>query len=614
MGRALKLSILAALLAAALLAYACGKSHVEGRDAIQVTNPNSPQSLEEAQAQLAALACPDGVDAALWAQLKSALDEALRCRAGTCAPPSGSSAKSDHGGPRVAALQKTASTPPTGEANRVNDLAIADNGDGTYTLSWHYRNLGDYDQNGTVAVEDIIPLAQHFGETWVSGEENTLAAIIDGSVNGRVGIEDITPLAANMGVEVTGYSLQLTEDSGSFWSEFGSIALTDATGDGRILFSVQFEKPERQREMRVSPQDSLGANGVTSKTVSYPNRGDWWMYGHDPQHTGLSPFIGCQSGRLDQRIPMTSFSSSPVIGADGTLYSGGAFFWHYEAGDASLWYVTSEEKTIGSPALGLDGTVYAGSLDNFVYAIEPNCNLKWRFETGDYKWNAPTIAPDGTIIVGSADGFLYALSPKGDMLWSYEAEGGIGCSPAIGTDGTIYFTCWDHYMYALSPYGNLLWRIYIGGSNCSPSIAADGTIYVAGEYLHALHPDGTIKWECSIDSDVSSYPAIGTQGTVYVTSNIGLRAISDIGDEGVVLWVYETPDYAIGGPAIDANETIYFGTWDGTFYALSPDGSLLWSYKAEGGINGSPAIASDGTVFISSHDGYMYAFRDEVEP
>jgi hypothetical protein len=80
MGRVLKLSILTVLLAAALLAYACGKSHVVGRGAIQAANSDSLQILEDAQAALDALACPDGVDAALWAQLKAALDEALRCR------------------------------------------------------------------------------------------------------------------------------------------------------------------------------------------------------------------------------------------------------------------------------------------------------------------------------------------------------------------------------------------------------------------------------------------------------------------------------------------------------------------------------------------------------
>ena len=51
--------------------------------------------------------------------------------------------------------------------------------------------------------------------------------------------------------------------------------------------------------------------------------GDWWMFHHDAQHTGLSAFTGpairteveiCHTGKL--------IDSSPALGADGTIYVG----------------------------------------------------------------------------------------------------------------------------------------------------------------------------------------------------------------------------------------------------------------------------------------------------
>ena len=36
-----------------------------------------------------------------------------------------------------------------------------------------------------------------------------------------------------------------------------------------------------------------------------------------------------------------------------------------------------------SPAIGRDGTIYVGSLDNSLYAINPDGSQKWEFETGD---------------------------------------------------------------------------------------------------------------------------------------------------------------------------------------------------------------------------------------
>jgi len=145
-------------------------------DGSQATEELVSQSLDQTLTELGEMECPEGVDEELWVEMKDALGKALNdsCRAGIY--PRRSATGMDGGGHKwppysghsMLCPYKSVATPPTGEANRVDDLAILDNGDGTFTLTWHYRNLGDYDQDGTVAVEDIIPLAEHFGETYES--------------------------------------------------------------------------------------------------------------------------------------------------------------------------------------------------------------------------------------------------------------------------------------------------------------------------------------------------------------------------------------------------------------------------------------------------------------
>jgi hypothetical protein len=52
-------------------------------------------------------------------------------------------------------------------------------------------------------------------------------------------------------------------------------------------------------------------------------RGDWWMFGHDPQHTRRSPFVGAQTPTVKWKCHTSAMvDSSPVIGADGTVYVG----------------------------------------------------------------------------------------------------------------------------------------------------------------------------------------------------------------------------------------------------------------------------------------------------
>ena len=62
-----------------------------------------------------------------------------------------------------------------------------------------------------------------------------------------------------------------------------------------------------------------------------------------------------------------------------------------------------------SPAIGADGTIYVGSKDYSLYAINADGTQKWKFTTGGFVQSSAAIGTDGTIYFGSVDGNLYAL-------------------------------------------------------------------------------------------------------------------------------------------------------------------------------------------------------------
>jgi len=281
--RGLRASLRFILCAGVVLVLVC--AGCGSRRAVPPIQPADDISLHETLAELEGMECPEGVDEALWAELKAALAEALKdsCRAGIhprrsttgmkdgghkWPPYSDSSADGD--GHSMLCPYKSVATPPTGDANKVTDLAILDNGDGTFTLSWHYRNLGDYDQNGTVGIEDITPLAQHYNEE-VPGddaERNSLQAVIDGSGSGRIGIEDITPIAMYFGTEVAEYEIEGAASAEGEFSEIGEVSIASATGKdtGRAEFAYALT-PGENGYFRVVPRDGEGASGDASNVV-----------------------------------------------------------------------------------------------------------------------------------------------------------------------------------------------------------------------------------------------------------------------------------------------------------------------------------------------------------
>ena len=347
-------------------------------------------------------------------------------------------------------------------------------------------------------------------------------------------------------------------------------------------------------------------------TVETSQRGDWWLFRHDPQHTGRSPFTGPNSPVEKWAFPTGSaIYSSPAIAVDGTVYVGSDDYYLYaiNANGTEKWAFLTWNKILSSPALATDGTIYVGAnYANLLYAINPDGTPQWMFST-DAPINAsPTIGADGTIYVGSGD-YLYAVDPLGTPNWAFLAGAEITSSPALGTDGTIYVGS-GNQLYAVNADGSPKWVFTAGDLlQSSPAIGADGTIYVGSndDNLYAINPDGSKKWVYTTGDQLVSSPALGTDGTIYVGSDDGnLYAINP---DGTQKWTSLTGSAIQSSPALGADGTIYVGSDDTNLYAFNPDGSQLWTFPTGDQVQSSPVIGADGTVYIGSYDSNLYAIN-----
>lgn len=259
-----------------------------------------------------------------------------------------------------------------------------------------------------------------------------------------------------------------------------------------------------------------------------------------------------------------------------------------------------------SPALDSDGTLYMGSDDGYLYAINRNGSLKWKYRTGGAVHSSPAIT-EAMIIFGSDDGCLYALSKNGELRWKLRTGGSIWSSPTVFND-TIYFGSDDGDLYSVDFDGNILWNFTSSGPiRSSPAISLNGRIYFGSDSLYALNPNGSLAWRFDSGSEIQSSPALGPDGTVYVGSMDG--KVYAIGRDGKEEWIFQTGDAISSSPAIGPDGTIYFGSRDGYLYAIDPSGSLIWKRRAYGSIWwSSPTISSDGIIFVGNYRGDMLSF------
>ncbi len=107
---------------------------------------------------------------------------------------------------------------------------------------------------------------------------------------------------------------------------------------------------------------------------------------------------------------------------------------------------------------------------------------------------------------------------------------------------------------------------------------------------------------------VESSPAIGPDGTIYVSSYD--HKIYALNSDGTERWEFETGAAIVSSPALAADHTIYVGSDDGTLYALrTRDGKPRWSFVTGNHVCSSPAIGPDGTIYVGTGDHNLYAIK-----
>ena len=109
----------------------------------------------------------------------------------------------------AAALSKAASQVPGGPENAVKDLTLVPTAtEGQYFLTWHEVNVGDYNNDSAVGIQDITPLAVRFGQSVGDGDpQDSWDGIIDGNGDTIINILDVTPMASHFGNSLAGYKV-----------------------------------------------------------------------------------------------------------------------------------------------------------------------------------------------------------------------------------------------------------------------------------------------------------------------------------------------------------------------------------------------------------------------
>jgi eukaryotic-like serine/threonine-protein kinase len=225
--------------------------------------------------------------------------------------------------------------------------------------------------------------------------------------------------------------------------------------------------------------------------------------------------------------------------------------------------------------------------------------VKWRFRAGGPIISTPAVA-DGTVYFGSGDHNVYAVDEHtGLQRWKFATHGRVSSSPAV-VGGRVYLGSYDGNLYALdAASGKLVWKF-----------ATEGERRFSARHLHGAEPATEVMPD---PFDVFLSSPVVSAGMVYFGSGDG-SVYALAADSGALRWRFRTGNVVHASPAL-ANGVVYVGSWDSYFYALDAlTGAQRWRFKTgedpaisnQVGIQSSAVIAS-GIVYFGCRDSNLYA-------
>ncbi len=292
---------------------------------------------------------------------------------------------------------------------------------------------------------------------------------------------------------------------------------------------------------------------------------------------------------------------------------------------AIQWRYGHSAGLVGPVVVRGDGSLLVCTADFHLLALSPAGEKLWGTDIGNSAVGAPALAADGTAYVGTRDGYLVAVAADGTMLWRVFTPGEVSGAPAIGLAGAVYFGSDDGTLYAVGSKGEVLWSHefgtpgkYSGFTVSAPSFAPDGTLYVAAGGLHALGPDGSVRWSRP-DLRPGTAPLIGPDGTLYFveyrthetegTCITGMvRAASA---QGEFLWEQRVAE-PMGALQLSYAGDLVVATSAGVKVIHAADGTLapdLWTRTSE--VRSNVLLDADGSACYVGEGAVLHQLRGD---
>ncbi|AEX85817.1 WD40-like repeat protein [Marinitoga piezophila KA3] len=404
--------------------------------------------------------------------------------------------------------------------------------------------------------------------------------------------------------------------------------------------------PDGTLKWKFKTNNSISGSPVMGRDGTiYIGSWDGFLYAINPDGTLKWKFK--TENRISQTAALDREENIYIGSEDGNLY-----VLNFEG--ELKWKFKTESYIKSSPVIDRNGVVYIGGWDNYFYAINPDGSLKWKYKTEYVLLSSPVIGNLGNIYMAGYDHFIYCFDEEGSLKWKREMNDMIGTN-LILSNNKLIFADVKGFLYVLNVQDKNLdslahWPAFkrdnfnmgklvtvrnslpLGPDNPYPEDnQKDVSLYTKLKW-QAYDMDGDkIVYDLYFgtekdklkkiveNSPVSEYTPehILSPKTVYywkvVVKDVrnGVKegpvwSFKTINPYGKIKWNFKTLGWVENTPLIVGN-SIYFGSYDKYFYALTTNGNLKWKFLANSEIIASPNTEDNNIIYFGDVSGRLYS-------
>lgn len=318
-----------------------------------------------------------------------------------------------------------------------------------------------------------------------------------------------------------------------------------------------------------------------------------------------------------------------VIDQDDNVYVGstnkrfyclnnqGRIMWKYRLTN------TNDSLIDSAAALHPRGFVVIPGGDGLIHAVDMKTGkMIWRYDNTDnmkhktgevvnsYEGNIQ-IDENGMIYAGCDNDFMYCLDWQGKLQWKYKTNMMIWTCAAI-SQTTCYFGSLDFNLYAVDKFnGNLQAKVYTGSEIKSSPVLYDNHIFVGNTNGIALCFTLELNkvWHTDVGRNIYATPVIFDKTIIYTTLAGIVTALSL--KDGHVVWTTQLFSNVCSSSVI-INNVMFVGTNLCKLISMDPrNGNLLGCVSLnkvdqKRAINASLAVNKQGQIIVGSYDGHIY--------